>query len=325
MEFDRKPTALAKRTLENISDHMLHNCKRRKTSSGLADTMFSAAKEWDNRASPMLATWRNGQDFIRPLMDECAVDAEDGTHPWHVIRGKMRKLNKKKEMPKLRKNYLTSLFELAAWWLHHFCEKDETLSRESVKYLDEKDGWCSLNKTTELRRANVELINKYASMIAVIALMVERGDEDGEASKEILKALEDAKLDHAQLQRICQVIDIDAKTKRTTRKNAANGDVYLAYEYCTETPIRKVREGDHGSIYLSYEHVYVPNTKERMQHEAEFWKWFAMACAKMTRKVAYNQEAFEQIRAFIERICFQKDHAITSMLAIMEWKFKTDF
>ena len=44
----------------------------------------------------------------------------------------------------------------------------------------------------------------------------------------------------------------------------------------------------------------------------------------MTRKVAHNQEAFEQIRAFIERICFEKDYAFTSMMAIMEWKFKTD-
>ena len=263
------------------------------------------------------------KDFIRPLMDECAVDAEDGTPPWHVIRGKMRKLNKKKEMPKSRVNSLASLFELAAWWLHHFCEKDEILSRESVKYLDEKDGWCSLNKTTELRRANVELVNKYASMIAVIALMVERGHEDGEASKEVLKALEDAELDHAQLQRICQVMDIDAKTKRKTRESV-NGDIYLTYEYCAETPKRKIREGVHGSVYLSYEHDLNAPSKERMQHEAEFWKWFAPACVKMNPKVAYSQEAFEQILAFIEGICFEKDYAIASMMAITEWKFQTD-
>ena len=140
----------------------------------MSENMFSVAVAWDTRENiySLDATKENEAYFGRPLMDDCAVDSlEHSKTPLGEMKWKMTELSRKEEMPRLIEMSLVSLFELAAWWLHQYCKVDSELCRESAKLFEEKL-WDSYNDTLERCRGNVRLINKYASMIALIALMV---------------------------------------------------------------------------------------------------------------------------------------------------------
>ena len=307
MESRRKPTAAAKRTLANVSDHMMRNSKRRRRCTAMSENMFSVAVAWDKREDvwSLDATKENEAYFGRPLMDDCAVDSlEHSKTPWEEMKCKMTELSRKEEMPRLIEMSLVSLFELAAWWLRQYCKVDSELCRESAK-LFEEESWDSYNDTLERRRGIVRLINKYASMIALIALMVERGHIDDDEVPEVMEALRSAGLDHARLQGFCQVMNVDVRTRREVY--VQDDEPLFQYEFAGE----------------EFPEVDAPS-KKQIEHETEFWPWIFSACRNMNNKVAYCEEEFVQILTLIKRICFEIDGAISSMISIMEWKFKTD-
>lgn len=291
----------------------------------MSENMFSVAVAWDKREDiySLDATKENEAYFGRPLMDDCAVDSiEHSKTPWEEMKCKMTELSRKEEMPRLIEKSLVSLFELAAWWLRQYCKVDSELCRESARLFeeakresarlfeeaelfDEEELWESYNDTLERRRRNVRLINKYASMIALIALMVERGHIHDDGVLEVMEALKSAGLDHARLQGFCQVMDVEVRTKREVY--VQNAEPFFQYEFAGE----------------EFPEVGAPSNKQ-IEHETEFWPWISSACGNMNNKVAYCEEEFVQILAFIKRICFEIDGAISSMISIMEWKFKTD-
>lgn len=299
--------------------------------------MFAMAKDWAGRdeSSP-------DKDHNRPLLDFCAVTAATiVSHSWYHIRNKVQALEHAVTGREFNRDNaqlstptggrLARLFAmrgLPGWMfsvgreLAKCCDIDLRLNLEMdlmMKQLREK--WRSYNQKAEKRRANIQQMNRYTSCMAVfvyLAQVIETCRLDDHPSFAVVsKAFGKHVGSPDQLERFCQVMDVEARTGRHVQisDEPAKGD----------DP-----EQDQG-VWIDYS--FAPNILPGAPGDGDldgttcFWDWFGCVITLLhSSGVVCTDARYDQLMAFVERICsgdgVNGDHP--EVVALVDWKLGRD-
>ena len=299
--------------------------------------MFAMAKDWSGRdeSSP-------DKDHNRPLLDFCAVTATTiVSHSWYHIRKKVQALHPifiGKEFNKNKDQLFTAtgsrlarLFAMGGvpCWMESFglevskcCDIDFGLNVEMDVMMKELREKCqSYNEKAEKRRANIQQMNRYTSCMAVFAYLahvIETCQMDDHPSFAVVsKAFKKHVGSPYQLERFCQVMDVEARTGRHVQisNEPAKGDgpeqdpgVWIDYSLAPNMLPGAPGDGD-------------------LDGTACFWDWFGCAITLLhSSGVVCTDAMYDQLMAFVERICSGDgvNGDRPEILVLVDWKLGRD-
>ena len=268
-------------------------------------------------------------EFCRPLMDHCVTVNDE--NPWldvrcHLLSFHEDNLNLEDGVDcgnRLDSSKLSAKFYYAGapCWLeqmgtrlHEVTQTDEELTAKMEKALTGEDTSEPLEDICRQRRENMVLMNNCVSCISLYIGLCEKiplwGFDDHPHFKAVADYFKTNHLDHAGLERICQVLDLAVCTSRRLNE-------YIE-DNCPHS-----EEGEEG-IALSYL-FDGEGAKIASRHDdkitADFLEWFDGVLVKL-RKCGKEctQDMFEQISTSFKRIECEKRKGFDSLMALVEWR-----
>ena len=299
--------------------------------------MFAMAKDWSGRdeSSP-------DKEHNRPLLDFCAVTAATiVSHSWYHIRNKVHALHPiimEKELKQNKEQLFTAtgsklagLFAmggLPGWMVSvgrevsKCCDVDLVLNVEMDVMMKELPENCqSYNEKAEKRRANIQQMNRCTSCVAVFAYLTHVIEtcriDDHPSFAVVSKAFKKHVGSPYQLERFCQVMDVEARTRRHVQisDEPAEGDnpehdqgVRVSYSLAPNIP--PGAPGDEGLDGISC-----------------FWDWFGCAITLLhSSGVVCTDAMYDYLMASVERICSGDgvNGDRSEIMVLVDWKLGRD-
>ena len=332
----RKATKRDKAILSAVSSAITDR-KAKHRQVDVREKMFAMAKDWSGRdeSSP-------DKDHNRPLLDFCAVtEAAIVSHSWYDIRNKLNAMEPAVIGRELRNDWeqlftvtgsrLARLFAMEGLpnWilsvgrkLSKCCDIDLQLNLEMDLMMKELREKCqSYNQKAEKRRANILQMNRYTSCVAVFVYLthvIETCQVDDHPSFAIvLKAFGKHSGSPNQLERFCQVMDVEARTRRHAQES--------------DEPAKGDDPEQDKEVWVSYS--FAPNTLPgapgdgALDETSSFWDWFGCAITLLhSSGVVCTDAMYDQLMAFVERICSGDgvNGDRPEVAALVDWKLGRD-
>ena len=270
--------------------------------------------------------------FCRPLMDHCVT--VKSKNPWldiqcHLLSFHEKRLNledgvdrdvdcvNRSDHSKLsRKFYYIGApcwLEQMGTRLHEVTQTDEALTVKMEKALTGEDTSESLKDICRKRRENMVVMNNYVSCISLYVGLCEKiplwGFDDHPNFKAIAEYFKTNHLDHAGLERICQVLDLAVCTSRRLDEyrednlpHSEEGEEGLALSY--------LFDGDGAKIASCHDD----------KTTADFLEWFDGVLVKLKKcGKESTQDMFELIFTSLKRVECEKRKGSDSLMALVEW------
>ena len=270
-------------------------------------------------------------EFCRPLMDHCVTVKDE--NPWLDIRCHLLSFHEDNlragledgvELAnRLDNSKLSAKFYYigAPPWLvqmgtrlHEVTQTDEALTAKMEKALTGEDTSEPFEDICRQRRENMVLMNNYVSCISLYIGLCEKippwGFDDHPHFKAIAEYFKTNHLDHAGLERICQVLDLAVCTSRRMNEyredrcpHSEEGKEGLALSYLFDEEGAKIASCHDDTI------------------TAEFLEWFDEVLVKLKKcGKECTQDMFEQISTSLKRVECERRKVCDSLMALAEWR-----
>ena len=348
VEMERRVKRLATKTdknmLASVSSALCNRWPSRRQKK-LKLNMAQAAMLYSNRRRKFTVNFGTGEpvpkfldrptavEFCRPLMDHCVT--VKSKNPWLDIQGHLLSFHEKRlnledgvdrdvdcvnrsDHSKLsRKFYYIGApcwLERMGTRLHEVTQTDEALTAKMEKALTGEDTSEPLEDICRQRRENMVLMNNYISCISLYIGLCEKiplwGFDDHPHFKAIADYFKTNHLDHAGLERICQVLDLAVCTSRRLDEyredncpHSEEGEEGLALSY--------LFDGDGAKIASCHDD----------KTTADFLEWFDGVLVKLKKcGKECTQDMFEQISTSLKRVECEKRKGCDSLMALVEWR-----